>query len=96
MSVVCCHAALRFRSARKRAYHQFSGPKKLHSPGPWVDYENSTIGSCGPIRDLDDPLVVSKCNTRILADPGGSKSLIIFILDLGGSKSLISLISKDL
>ena len=26
--------------------------------------------------DLDDPLVASRCKTRILAIPGGSKSLI--------------------
>ena len=76
---VVCHAALRFRSARKRASHQFSGPKNLHRPGPWVDFPNSTIGSCGPIRDLDDPLVDVALRTRILADPGGSKSLISLI-----------------
>ena len=89
-----CHAALRFRSARKGACHQFSGPKNWHRPGPWVDFPNSTIGSCGPIRDRDDPLADVALRTRILEDPG--RVDILVILDLGGSKSFISLLSKVL
>ena len=68
-AVICrrCHAAVRFWSARKGAYHQFSGPENWYRPGPWVDYGKSTIGFDVASRDLDDPLMVSALRTRILA-----------------------------
>ena len=57
---MCCHAAVRFRGARKGAYQQFSGAENRYRAGPWVDYGKSTIKSDVPSRDLDDPLVASR------------------------------------
>ena len=65
---------MRFRSARRGASHQFSGPKNWYRPGPWVDYGKSKKIFCVGSQNRDDPIVGSALRTRILAIPGGSKS----------------------